>query len=530
MDDENNSNKLRLENIKDIEDFPSELRPIPKEKVNKYISEFKKNVKTKYETIYHGFFNTMNELKCVSFENGYLLIVNRGFERILGYTNDEMVGEMVIKFIHPDDIESTINIQKYLLETNSDLNQFENRWRAKDGKYLSIEWNSTKVGEYYFSTGRIIENTNNFISKITHEIRNPLNSIVGFASLLNESKTIDTDDQENIQCIMNSCQHLTNIIDSILELKMISTGFNIESINLNKFLEEHLKIYQIDLSKKNLKLEYHYSYFDNCILFERKKLEQVFRNLICNAIKFNKNNGKIIINSELLTQENFQSRKIKITISDTGRGIDKHFLKKIFIPFEREYQNINGTGLGLSIVKKIVEIQDGTIDITSQKDIGTDVIMTFNLIGKVNEENNLKKYIINHNQNIIDKKLELLYVEDEESNIMLMEKIVKKFFNENINFKSAICSSEAIKSIKNTIPDILVLDYHLPDYDADELYLEIKNINGYEKIKMICIISANVKVGDMDSLKKLGIKKYLVKPITLKKVKELFEPFSDYFV
>lgn len=502
----NDKNKVNLNNVKNIFDLPENVRPI-KMTPSEYLQIMKKSCMEKgYNSIDEAAFDMVDEIICFSFSNGHLVRVNNTFKKILGYTPDEVIGVSVLKFIHPDDIESTINAQTHIFNSDK-LNYFENRWKKKDGSWIRFEWSSSKIYDGYISIARIKNETDEYLSKITHELRTPLNSIVGFTSLLSMSENLSQEELSYIDNIKTSSNHLITIVNDILDLNKTSTvGYNLIRTNLKDFMLKILKQYKPLLKTLNLKLTFEYSVFDNYIDVDINKFTSVINNIVSNAIKFNKKQGDVKIWAELDKENN-----IKIFIRDTGIGMSKDFIKNIYTPFKREHSTIDGTGLGLSIVKNIMQLMNGKIEIESTKDEFTKVVLSVPICSdtplNVKFDSSIKTWI--ESSNII----KIVYVEDNKFNALVINKYLEKIFDGKIEFKNPINSTEGFELLKKYTPDILLLDYHLPDHNGDYLFQKLIDHDVIRNIKYISMLSADSGIAKMDTMKRLGIKNYILKPV-----------------
>ena len=514
------SEKIELSKMKDISDLPKNITPNGLSP-NQALKKMRSSAKThNYKCIYHALFELSDELMCISFSNGHLIKVNKAFTDILGYSEEEMIGQSVLKFIHPDDVEPTLNAQNKV-HHDGELNYFENRWIAKDGKHIRLEWSTKQFFEGYLSVARVKNEPNLYLSKVTHELRSPLNALIGFTSLLKMSDNLTDVERSYIENMEKSGNQLLKKINDISVLNNISKkGYTIENINLLSFITECCHQSSSLLEEKSLSITIHHSYLNNIVQIDTEALTSVVNNIISNAIKYNKQNGMIDINSVLVGND------ICITIRDTGIGIRNDFMKNLFVPFKRDNPSIDGTGLGLSMVKNYTEMFRGIIDINSKFGEWTEVKLTFPLSDEVEINTTLQEDIIQLGlQEEKNKLIKIIYVEDDKTNIFLVEQFLKKIFGDRMVFKSATTASEGYKSIIRDPPDILLLDYHLPDYNGDELYKQLIKCDLLDKIGHMCVLSADSGVAKMDNMKLLGIKHYVLKPIIFQDFKDIMESF-----
>ena len=219
-----------------------------------------------------------------------------------------------------------------------------------------------------------------FLSRMSHELRTPLNAILGFAQLLNMDleKSKDSKTISNVNEILDAGSHLLELINEVLDLARIESGgltLNIESVDVYDILDNSLNLTQTYSNSHNITVD---KDVDDCkqqyVLADSTRLKQILINVISNAIKYNKDGGNITIRCH---DEN--EHHIRFNVIDTGFGITKENIGKLFIPFERlgvENKGIDGTGIGLVICKQLVEFMGGTIGVESTEGEGSNFWFT----------------------------------------------------------------------------------------------------------------------------------------------------------
>lgn len=215
-----------------------------------------------------------------------------------------------------------------------------------------------------------------FLANMSHEIRTPLQSIIGFSEQLKDSQKPDI-----VHAIQQSSEHLLHIVDEVLDYSRIESGqFTIsqDSFCLEDLLHEITSVIQVQADQKKLEYIIHISDSSTRVLGDSFRLRQVLYNLLSNAIKFTKA-GSVRFTGKML-QETESSITFQFQVSDTGKGVPKEDQERIFKQFEQGAGNINrhygGSGLGLSIVKKLVDLQHGTIEVKSEIDVGSEFTVT----------------------------------------------------------------------------------------------------------------------------------------------------------
>jgi len=206
-----------------------------------------------------------------------------------------------------------------------------------------------------------------FLTNMSHELRTPLNAIIGFGQLLNlDEKELNELQRGNVNEILDAGHHLLDLINEMLDLSKIEAGkmdVLIEEIQLDEVLQECLSLMQPQIDQKNITLTDGLSGKGYKVKADFTRLKQVILNILSNAIKYNSEHGRITINGEI-----FDNQRLRINITDTGQGLSKEDISKLFTTFTRlnTKKNVEGTGIGLALCKKLVEIMDGRVGVESK--------------------------------------------------------------------------------------------------------------------------------------------------------------------
>ncbi len=370
-----------------------------------------------------------------------------------------------------------------------------------------------------------------FLSSMSHELRTPLNAILGFGQLLKidlqgplSGKRISREDQEEqidqIEHILKAGDHLLQLISEILELSHIESGtmaLNIEDVLIADVLKDCRSLMSViardngidilivddELDRINARVDY-------------SRFKQVLINLIANAIKYNRPNGKVIISAEQIT-----GNMLRLAIADTGYGIPSHNLDQLFKPFSRlgaEKGTIEGTGIGLVVCKDLIEMMGGTIGVDSTENKGS----TFWVEVPIATPSDNSSVATSEPAAISEKvfphvKGTLLYVEDTQTNIRLMESIVSQI--EGLTMVIAQTGKEAVQLALVTKPDIIILDINLPDMSGIEVLKELRSHDKTRDIPALAMSAAATKE-DVDKGMNAGFLQYLTKPIEIFEVVE----------
>ncbi len=221
-----------------------------------------------------------------------------------------------------------------------------------------------------------------FLSNMSHDIRTPLNAIIGYTSLARREGVSPEEKSEYVDKIEMAGRQLLEIVNDVLEMSRIESGkFSLEPtcVNLESCVQEAYDLVRVQLEAKKIKLSASCSISHKWVMCDRVMLDRALMNLLCNAGKFTEENGSVSLQLKELSAGDGTGR-YEIRVRDTGIGMSPEFAERLFIPFERErtstVSRIQGTGLGLAITKNIVDLMGGEITVRTEKGQGTEFIIT----------------------------------------------------------------------------------------------------------------------------------------------------------
>ncbi len=349
-----------------------------------------------------------------------------------------------------------------------------------------------------------------FLSSMSHEIRTPLNAIVGFSDCIMDAKTLE-EAKENAKDIINASDTLLEIVNGILDISKIEAG-KIEIIdskyNAKKLFESLAKMIEIKARDKGL--EFTYKIADDIpktLYGDHANLKKVVTNLLSNACKYTE---KGYVHYEVNCVNSEKATKLIITVEDSGRGIKKENIDKMFTKFQRldEDKNttIEGTGLGLAITKQLIELMGGKIIVHTVYGEGSKFTVVINQGIEIEE-----KEVNEFNQNTLDLyNIKILIIDDNPLNLKVTTKLLEKY---NANMITT-CESgfECISKIKNKDKfDIILLDDMMPKMSGVETLKRLKEIDNFNT--PVIALTANAISGMREKYIKDGFSDYLAKPI-----------------
>ena len=354
-----------------------------------------------------------------------------------------------------------------------------------------------------------------FLSSMSHELRTPLNAIVGLSEDIESYKDkVPADVREDTKDIINASNTLLEIIGSILDISKIESG-KLDIIcgdyDPKEEFESVAKINRTKFSEKNLEFNVNISDRIPEVLYgDRLRIKQILNNFLSNAYKYT-DSGKVDFTVNWLDA----SQSLQIIVKDTGRGIKKEDIGKLFGKYDRlgveKESNVQGTGLGLNITKTLIDMMGGSVNVESEYLIGS----TFTVVipQKLGNKDELER-IRRENARVVEKLdykgKRLLVVDDNMLNIKVLKKAIKEF---NFTVEECYNGKEAIEKIElNNNYDIVLLDIQMPIMGGEEAIQYIRNMPNFHA--PVVALTADAMTGAKEKYEKMGFDDYLAKPFT----------------
>ncbi|MBE6041229.1 MAG: response regulator [Clostridiales bacterium] len=351
-----------------------------------------------------------------------------------------------------------------------------------------------------------------FLSSMSHEIRTPMNAIIGLDSLALRDETLSDVTRGYLEKINGSAKHLLGLINDILDMSRIESGRFVlrnEEFSFSNMLEQINTMVMSQCRDKGLTFECRVNgHVDNYYIGDDMKLKQVLINILSNAIKFTDAPGSITMTIDALNEYGDQTT-LKFSIRDTGIGMDKAFLPKIFDSFTQEDSSRNNkygsTGLGMAITKSIVELMNGTIDVESEKGVGTEFTVVITMKKSNHQDQDMESFNI--------KDLHVLIVDDDpiacEHALVVMEEA-------GIRSDTASSGREALNMLdinhgKQDPFNLVLLDWKMPEMDGIQVAREIRS--RYSNETTVIILTAYNWDEIMDEALHIGVDSFLAKPL-----------------
>ena len=353
-----------------------------------------------------------------------------------------------------------------------------------------------------------------FLSSMSHEIRTPLNAIVGFSNSLSDNKNIPDEAKSDVKDILVASDSLLEIVNGVLDISKIEAN-KIEIVkkeyDTKKMLDELAKLTKVRIGDKPIDFITKFDETLPRVLYgDQTRTKQVILNILTNAAKYT-DKGKIIFSVQSVVKDNVC--RMIISVEDTGRGIKKDSINKLFTKFERldEENNttIEGTGLGLAITKKLLEMMHGKIVVQSEYGKGSKFTISLDQRIVKNPTIKLDDEKIDDIEIIDLSSKKVLVVDDNKLNIKVATRLLSPYNVEVVSAESGMDSIEILKKDKKI--DLVLMDDMMPKMSGTETLKEIKKNNLYDG--PIIALTANALTGMREKYIEHGFTDYLSKPI-----------------
>ena len=487
--------------------------------------------------------------------SGIITDVNKQMEALTGSTRDELIGAPFKGyFTDPERAEAGIK----LVLSEKKVTDYELTARARDGKHTDVSYNATtfydrdRTLQGVFASARdvterkrfeqALQETNvelenaklnaekanraksDFLSGMSHELRSPLNAILGFAQLIESATPPPTNSQkESIEQILQAGWHLLKLINEILDLAVIESGkvfLSLEPVPLDDVLYECQAMMEAQALQHGIRLTFPASEKPRFVWADQTRFKQIIINLLSNAIKYNKDKGSVVV-----TCADLDNGRIRISFRDTGDGLEPEKISQLFQPFNRlgqEARGVAGTGIGLVVTKQLTELMDGTLGVESTLGVGS--------VFWVELRSTAAPDLMVRNTELVTtlppqpkpgkSQHTLLYIEDNPANMKLVEQLIA--LRSDIELFTATNGTLGVELARSVKPDVILMDINLPGISGLEALHILKDDSSVTNIPVVAL-SANAMLRDIELGIQAGFFQYLTKPI---KVKEFMDTLN----
>jgi PAS domain S-box-containing protein len=478
---------------------------------------------------------------------GIITDLNKQMEALTGCTRDELIGAPFKKYF-TDPGRAEAGIKQVLREKK--ITNYELTACAWDGKTTVVSLNATTFYDRdrklqgVFAAARDVTERKRldqaleeqnielkraraaaekanlaksaFLSSMSHELRSPLNAILGFAQLISSDSPPPTPSQTaSIDQILHAGWYLLELINEILDLAQIESGrlaLSLEPTSLAEVMLECRAMIEPQGQKRGLKMTFPRFDLPCFVCADRTRLKQVLINLLSNAIKYNQPNGTVAVDVDRIGGVPDRTR---VSVKDTGAGLPPDMLMQLFQPFNRlgrETKSEEGTGIGLVMSKRLVELMGGEIGVEST--VGSGSVFWFELNSAA-----APQLAVDRAEPTAQPRAQvqegaplrtLLYVEDNPANLMLIEQLVAR--RPDMRLLSARDGNLGIQLARANQPEVILMDINLPGISGTEALRILREDPATARIPVVAL-SANAMPRDIEKGLEAGFFRYLTKPI-----------------
>ena len=382
-----------------------------------------------------------------------------------------------------------------------------------------VEERTHELSEATADADRANRAKSEFLSRMSHELRTPLNAILGFGQLL-EMDALSERQAEGVGHILRAGRHLLGLINEVLDISRIEAGrlsLSLEPVPVRETIAQAMQL--VGPTATVLAVTLRVGAVDERlhVLADRQRLQQVLLNLLSNAVKYNRPRGTVTIGCERAGDE-----RVRISVTDTGPGIAAEKLERLFVPFDRlgaEATGVEGTGLGLALSKSLVAAMSGTMDVRSEPGTGS----TFSVelaVASAPEAAGLAAVAADGPLAAPARPQTILYIEDNLSNLRLVESILSR--RPGVTVLSAMQGRVGLDLARHHLPDLVLLDRHLPDIPGEEVFRLLAEDPRTRAIPVV-MLSADAILTGVQRLLDAGVRAYLTKPLDVRRLLDVID-------
>ena len=478
---------------------------------------------------------------------GIITDVNKQMEALTGCTRDELIGAPFKNyFTDPERAETGIK----LVLSQKKVTNYELTVRAWDGKETVVSYNATtfydrdrklqgvfaaardvtelkdfeqtlqKTNAELESATSVAEKANqaksDFLSSMSHELRSPLNAILGFAQLMqSDSPPPSPTQSESLLQILQAGWHLLKLINEILDLSQIESRMvplSQEPVSLEEVMAECQGMIEPQALQHDIQLTFCEFTTPWFVVADRVRIKQVLINLLSNSIKYNSEHGTVMVQ---VSHSSFG--KTRVSITDTGDGLTPDQISQLFQPFNRLGQEAGveeGTGIGLVVAKKLVELMGGAIGVESAVGVGSVFWFDLDSAEMPAFTDELSEHLdpLDTEFPLGGRMRTILCIEDNPANLSLIARIIAR--RSDLTLITATTATAGISLAHATVPEVILMDINLPDISGFDALRILAEDPITSKIPVVAI-SANAMPRDIEKGLKAGFFRYLTKPIEI---------------
>jgi PAS domain S-box-containing protein len=494
---------------------------------------------------FETFFATSLDLLVIRDAEFKIVKVNQAWEKVLGYRAEELEGQPMLSFIHPDDVAAS-HSQMRRVETEKDVTGVINRYRCRDGGYRYLEWRAHQEGNLVYGVARDVTERlaievemaeakaaaetaskakSEFLANMSHEIRTPLNGVIGLTSALAQTE-LSAQQREMVDLILTSGQTLERVVSDVLDFSKIEAGrleLDIQPFDLRPQLEGLADLFRARAEEKGLTFSVTCGAgVEGWFCGDVVRIKQVLGNLVSNAVKFT-TQGKVRVVADVHDRPLPDAPVLTLKVLDTGIGFDNDVARRLFQRFSQADGSITrrfgGSGLGLSICQALVEMMGGEVRATSEPGRGSEFEVNLPLPRHQGPSPAMPAGAANGVAELgaggEGGPLRVLLAEDHVINQRLVEVILGPM---GVNLTKAETGDEALRAYMTEDFELVLMDMQMPVMDGWAATRAIRDFEAARPNRRrtpIVMLSANAMRQHVDEAIAAGADFHLAKPVSL---------------
>jgi PAS domain S-box-containing protein len=357
-----------------------------------------------------------------------------------------------------------------------------------------------------------------FISRMSHELRTPLNAVLGFAQIL--ELEAGEEHREAVDQILRAGHHLLDLINEVLDIARIESGhlnLSLEPVEVGDVLRAAMELIAPSAARREITMLMPEDLEPGlAVVADRQRTLQVLLNLLSNAVKYNRRGGRVVVGVDAAAGD-----RVRISVADTGPGVDPADFERMFMPFERlgaEQTDIEGTGVGLPLARGLVEKMRGSMGVHSELGQGARFWVELPLAVDEPEQPTTREAPRLQPRPVQD--MVVLYIDDNLANVRLVERVLQ--MRPGVNLMSAMQGRLGLELAREHHPDLILLDVHLPDLSGADVLAELRSEPATAEVP-VAIVSADASTRMVQKFQEAGAHFYLTKPFDLDELLEIVD-------